>query len=201
VDFWVHREFCLLEGYNGPMRYISILIVFLSLGVAVADSAKDLKIVVNPQGKTVVPLDHRMKLQMRLQNMSAKPVYVIKPGDGSESGWREPSMYFSAEKKTDQGWKPVERQGIGRCGLYDPDWQKDVVKLEPGGEINLGTWMPSPSSYFQLSKGTYRFRLHYKYTQGQAGTGSMGENPKTPATLAGKPAFSLASEPFVYTFE
>ena len=140
----------------------------------------------------------RLRLAVDGAAVSEQPVAVVRPGDGSESGWREPSMYFSAEKKTAQGWKNVERRPIGRCGLYNSNWQDDVVVLKPGEEIDVGVWMPTPYSYFNLSEGTYRFRLHYNYTRGEAEKKSPGSAGEIPPSLVDTPAFSLVSEPLIY---
>ena len=35
----------------------------------------------------------------------------------------------------------ITPNGIGRCGLFDEDWRKDVVDLKPGESIKINDWL------------------------------------------------------------
>lgn len=139
----------------------------------------------------------RIELDVFLVNDSEQNTYpVVKSGDGSEVGWREPHVYFTASrKKSDGTWEDVPPAGYGRCGLYDPDWQKDVVRLGPGDNIKL-EWLPPPSVMLDLRKpGLVRLYVHYRYGRGAS---TRGQTPQTPVNLGGMeglPAFEIVSAP------
>lgn len=138
-----------------------------------------------------IKVGERVRLRGQLSNRSGSQVLVVKPGDGSESGWREPYIYYSAQRWRDGRWEEVERQPIGRCGLFNSDWTKDVVALKPGQSLELGDWLPDLESSFQLDPGKYRFYLHYQYSQG-ANKESKAGFP-VPESLEGVPAYEVVS--------
>lgn len=146
-----------------------------------------------PHGK--VGEDVPVKATMR--NSSDRTVAALKPGDGSESGWREPHVYYTAKKLRGKEWLDVPPRVIRRCGVYNPAWQKDVVSLAPGETLNLGSWLPGPEAYFNLTPGRYRFQLHYVY--GAGGNARAGGAPSVPAALKGVPSFHLTSSFLEYT--
>lgn len=136
-------------------------------------------------------------LTMTLVNRGASAQDVVKPGDGSESNWREPWVHYSAERKTDKGWEPVIEMPIGRCGLYDANWEKDVVALAPGARLSLNDWIPGVSQVLDLNApGTYRVTVHYAF-----GTAGKGQNkppfstPRTEGPMKGVAPFTVSSEP------
>jgi hypothetical protein len=63
---------------------------------------------------------------------------VVKPNDGSESGWREPEIFF--EREVDGKW--VRGSKPGRCGMFAQDWKKDIVELKPGEALPLDGYLP-----------------------------------------------------------
>ena len=81
---------------------------------------RDLALEVQLQSaKTIGPGEY-IGLDISLVNKSKETTYpIVKPGDGSEVGWREPNVYFSAEtQKADGKWENVSYGGtyIGRDG-------------------------------------------------------------------------------------
>lgn len=143
--------------------------------------------------RTITP-GGRIDLDVFLVNESAQHEYpVVKMGDGSEVGWREPHVYFTASRKGNDGaWKDVPPAKYGRCGVYDPDWQKDIVQLGPGDNINL-EWLPPPSLMLDLREpGLVRLYVHYQYG---AGTSTRGQTPVNLGGMAGIPAFEVVSAP------
>lgn len=89
---------------------------------------------------------------------------VVLPRDGSEVGWREPHVRFSAEVQAEDGaWRTLPMQGLERCGLYDANWLDDVVTLAPGVAQRLD-WMGSIPELPE--HGRVRIRAHYAYKAG-----------------------------------
>jgi len=157
------------------------------------DPARDLKLVATFDAKHV-EAGATPFVSLSLINTSKTVTHrVVKPGDGSEIGAREPFVHFTAEQLTVQGeWKRLPHFGGGRCGLFDWQWQKDVIELKPGERLAVtNEWIPVPD--FRLQQpGRVRIHGHYEYRAGRrAGVpaeddlGRMGETP----------AFALVSEP------
>jgi len=159
------------------------------------DHARDLKLVAAFEGKTV-PAGTSPHVALTLVNTSKANTYlVVKPGDGSECGWREPHVYFTAEQLSAQRkWEPLQRYGLSRCGLYDFDWPKDVVELKPGEKLAVtNNWIPNPDFRLQFS-GKVRVTGHYDY---QAGKGKSGvvRAVENRGRMYDTPAFAIASNP------
>jgi len=155
----------------------------------------------NAAAKTV-NIGEPIKLSARIRNVSRKTVYyVIKSGDGSEVGWREPYVYYTA--KIDIGestWKDVPKPRIMRCGNYDFNWQKDLVALKPGEEVSILDWIPSARTMLDLQEaGRVRLYLHYAYRAGQF---DLHREPGKPAHIPKQmkriPAFELVSAPIEF---
>ncbi|MGE0493617.1 MAG: hypothetical protein AB7S38_30690 [Vulcanimicrobiota bacterium] len=165
------------------MRKTLLLLLVLLLGARAQDG---LELVVGAKGPTTVKVGDNIELEAWLINRGKRTVTVVKPGDGSESAWREPYVYFSAERRQGDRWTAVKRHGIGRCGLYDPDWEKDRVGLEPGDKLELMSWIPGPQAFFDLEPGQYRFRVHYEFAEGEHGKGRPKE-VKATLTVVSEP--------------
>jgi hypothetical protein len=153
------------------------------------DPARDLKLVATFDTKQVqagaVPY-----ISLTLVNTSKNVTHpVVKPGDGSETGAREPYVHFTAEHLNVQGeWKPLQQFGGGRCGLFDWQWQKDVIDLKPGEKLAVtNNWIPAADFRLQ-HPGKVRVRGHYEYRAGRGKEPDLGRMARTPA-------FALASEP------
>ncbi|MCY2929443.1 MAG: HEAT repeat domain-containing protein [Planctomycetota bacterium] len=122
---------------------------------------------------------------------------VVKPGDGSESGWREPYVYYTAERFAAEGrWTPLAPAPTGRCGLFDSQWQKDVVTLKPGESLAIKEWLQRPSSVFEFQQaGRYRIRVHYAYRGGQAHKGAASRPAEDLGGMKGVEPFEVVSDP------
>jgi len=158
------------------------------------DLALEVKLV-SPDG---VQPGEPIQLDITLKNTSNERIYpVVKPGDGSEVGWREPHVFYTAWiDKGDGDWQEVPKAEIGRCGLFNAQWQKDVVELWPGKSIELKQWLVSPQRALELQEpGRVRLHVHYRYRGGL-----VGKDPKTGKTfdtgkMRGMPPFELVSKP------
>src|SRR6185436_6249645 len=98
---------------------------------ALKEIRNDLVLEARLQGPGTFEPGQPIPLDLSVRNRSAGRKHrVVKPGDGSEAGWREPHVFFTAEKERRPGeWKPLERFGLPRCGVFDRDWEKDVMDL------------------------------------------------------------------------
>lgn len=178
---------------------ILLLISLLCLGGRPWEDS--LRLDLQAAGPSTAQYQDRIDMKISMTNLSQSALEFVKPGDGSESGWREPLILYSAEKKVEGQWRALERHQPRRCGLYNPAWHDDFVKLKPGNTLSIGDWVPGPEAYFDLSPGLYRFRVHYDYAQGQHGKGESGVSGAQwlRPELRRIPAFQLVSNPVEIT--
>lgn len=159
------------------------------------DVTRDLKLVATRAAGTKVDAGTELWVGLVLANTSKTFTYpVVKPGDGTEAGWREPYVYFTAERLAADGrWLPVEQDRYSRCGLCDSDWPKDVVDLHPGGRLLLGGPYAGVPVNVQ-HPGRVRVFGHSPY---RASGGKYGP-PRPDAErgrMRGVPPFVVTSEP------
>lgn len=128
-------------------------------------------------------------LECRLVNAGNWTHRVVKPGDGSESGWREPEVYL--EREVDGTW--VRGNKPGRCGLYAHDWQRDVLDLRPGEAIAIHGFVEPGMAFGLAAPSKAKVRAVYAYRGGRASKGREVE-PK-PGPMGRTPVFTLVSEP------
>lgn len=141
-------------------------------------------------GATAVKADARPPVTLTLENTSKTESYfVVKTGDGSECGWREPHVHFTAERLWQGKWEGLPAQGIGRCGLYANEWWKDVVELKPGGKLVVAE--VAIPSFRMPPDGKLRLTGHYEY---RGGMNKAARQPVESRGLMGNaPAFALES--------
>jgi len=137
---------------------------------------------------------------MHLVNRSAaKTVWVVRPGDGSEMGWREPWVYFSGTRLLADGSEEASSAAsLARCGLFDANWPASIVALKPGERMDLHPWIPEPSRGLALDRrGAHTVRLHYAF---RAGTGDRWAGGAAgPHALFGTAPFEIISNPINVT--
>ncbi len=156
----------------------------------------DLKLVPKVFGDTrIIEAGTQPYIEFKLVNTSKTRTHkVVKPGDGSECGWRDPWVHVTAEQRgVDGSWTAMQRQSFGRCGLFDWDWAKDVVELKPGAELALSDWC-SPARFEFQYPGKVRLTGHYAYRA----TGGKDGKPRPDAErglMTGVPLFEVRSEP------
>ena len=122
---------------------------------------------------------------------------VVKPGDGSECGWRDPYVHLTAEQLSVEGkWVPIAQRGIGRCGLFDLDWPKDVIDLKPGDKLPLNSWGPVANLNLQYP-GKIRVFAHYEY-RATGGKDGRSRSVAERGRMAESPLFAIASEPIEF---
>ena len=168
-----------------------------------------LVVVVGMDGPPVVEVGKAIPLTAKLMNVSHGPRAVVRPGDGSSMGWREPLLYWSAEREVRPGvWQPVATRSYSRCGNFDGNWRKDVMMLEPGQALPF-EWGAPPESTLEIrSAGKYRFYARYEYRGGKLGRSGLGmfggdgeTAPDNSHLLDGVPPFEVVSEPMEVRIE
>ncbi len=149
-----------------------------------------------------IQVGEQVSVDMLLRNRSKSESYpVVQVGDGSEVGWREPYIFFTATLETPDGvTKQVPRASYVRCGNFDYDWLKDAIALKPSGDLRLHSYnQPSVMLEFQ-EQGHIRLTAHYSYRVGPTPSNANQEIIKT-GLMAGVPAFDLISTPIEFDVE
>jgi len=165
-------------------------------GVSRQQVEKDLALQLALKSPTTIQVGEHVDVNIVLRNQSYDTAYpVVASGDGSEAGWREPYIYFTATLDIGNGVsKPVPPAFYARCGNFDRNWQKDARVLEPGEELPLDIGSSRPSTMLKFEEpGHVRLVAHYSY---RAGIVARSANQVVVAGLmAGVPAFELVSAP------
>lgn len=118
----------------------------------------------------------------KLRNVSRRRAHaIVLPGDGSEVGWRDPVISFTAFIDEGDGcWQVLPPAVVGRCGLFDPDWSDEIVALRPGTTRSIDPLWASP--FFAWRPGKVRLFVHYAWTGGEAtksrGGGGISFDPR-----------------------
>ncbi len=139
-------------------------------------------------------------LRARIRNVGTSTRKVVLPSDGSEAGWREPHVWFTAyvQEPGSACAREVPPRPILRCGLFDADWHDEVIDLAPGDARTL-EWLGNPAYSLDLAampEGTVTLFLHYAYTAG--GASQRGEqDPADLGPMRGEAAFEVVSNPIV----
>ena len=107
-----------------PAAVIAVLAYFVSPKAGPApqpEHARDLHLVLSPVKFPWIESGENPWFEMSLVNGSRRYAYpVVEPGDGSEVGWRQPHIYFTATLTAPDGaTTAVPAARYGRCGLFD----------------------------------------------------------------------------------
>ena len=129
------------------------------------------------------PGGHRFVLTVK--NAGMTPIRLVVPGDGSEAGWRTPTLTWTATS----GGKRVAPLPQGRCGMMNRIEASEIFTLAPGASRDLADWIAEPS----FAKGTYNLRLTYRNDPGLATRGKGGESADVQRLLAGSSACEATS--------
>lgn len=134
--------------------------------LARADIERELVLEVTLRSPQVIRPGGAIAVQVALRNRSSERTHhVVKPGEGSALGWREPHMFYTAKMDEGDGlWTDVPEASVGQCATFDFDWRDDVVALAPGDVLELDSWVDSPDMALALDvPGKARIVLHYAY--------------------------------------
>lgn len=159
---------------------------------------RDLKLVALAPKDRVIEAGTQPHLAFKLVNTSkARAHKVVKPGDGSTHGWRDPFVHVSGEHRTVEGkWLALTGHLIPRCGLFDSDWPKDVTELKPGAELVLD-WAGHRHHDLQ-HPGVIRLIGHYEFRAVGGKNGAARPDAERGA-MAGVPLFALHTDPVEFT--
>src|SRR5262245_13942734 len=86
---------------------------------------RDLAVEVKPVTPDRVQTWWRVLIDARLVNRSRDRSHlVVRPGDGSDAGWREPHVFCTVEVDSGDGvWREGPNQELLRCGNHAADWR------------------------------------------------------------------------------
>jgi hypothetical protein len=122
----------------------------------------------------------RVKVRALLLNEGKKPVTLVRPGDGSDCGWRTPVVGWSVRRvlPVDAPARVTARlvlpQGRRLCGNINALKASEVFTLPPGQFKRMDGWIGPPDF---PEPGTYRIVLLYKNEPGRRWLGiPLGEH-------------------------
>ncbi|MBX3187768.1 MAG: hypothetical protein KF819_12165 [Labilithrix sp.] len=90
-----------------------------------------------------------------LVNTASRSFTLVEPGDGSEVGWRTPTITW---KVTTLAGSPVPRVERGRCGNINSIRDKEIFDLAPRGRHVFDEWFGAPD----VAPGKYVVRAVYE---------------------------------------
>ncbi len=124
------------------------------------------------------------------------PQLVVRPGDGSDDGRREPHVWFQVERQVgDDAWVEAPLRRLYRCKVFEPDWRDDVVSLAPGETLDVRSWAAGPGRYDLQEAGSYQLRAHYAWRREPVAGTSDGDLGR----MADVPAFTVTSAAVPFT--
>jgi hypothetical protein len=100
------------------------------------------------------------EVSITIKNDGKQTVTIVKPGDGSESGWRTPTIgwsFVSADSMKPHPKKAPTFSG-GRCKLMNPLQAEEIVEVKPGESLEINEWI---NHYTTLKAGKYRAVIYY----------------------------------------
>src|SRR5258708_7501230 len=122
------------------MKFCFYLFVPLALTApATADEVEPTKPVIAIELKTTTPVVKKgqyPRFTVEIVNRSGREITLVRPGDGSDCGWRTPVVLWAVE-----GIKPGR---LARCGNVNPLRPDEVFTLKPGQRASLGGWVGLP---------------------------------------------------------
>lgn len=160
------------------------------------DVERDLVLTLRRTTAEPFELSRNPRFEVVLANRSRDRAYpIVLSNDGSESGWREPHVWYTVERKlAGATWETAPALPGGRCGLYARDWEKDVRTLAPETEVVL-PWFHFYEQW-ALEEATHlRVVAHYAYGD------HAKDLRKVPPALHMIPAYEIASKPMELAVE
>jgi hypothetical protein len=97
----------------------------------------------------------RSNFKVEIRNTGERPLVLVRPGDGSESGLRTPTVKWSVLDSQGQ-----DLQAIGRRfdDVINPLQAEEIFRLQPGESFDLSDWIPSIAI---STPGAYKIALRY----------------------------------------
>jgi hypothetical protein len=137
----------------------------------------------------------RMRFAATLVNRGTLPALVVKPGDGSDVGWRQPHVRW--EVRDAATGELFERPDVPGCGIIDAVSVDEFVALRPGDRCELDRWVRPP----YLPPGArYSLVLRYDNDPGAVrGALFSGQSAAVRHLLRRSTPLSLSSAPLQVT--
>src|SRR5262249_20465372 len=137
------------------------------------------------------------------ENRGKTPVILIRPGDGSDCGWRTPITGWSVidTRKPSAKHPATPRLNTNlRCGNLDPFSPKELFTLLPGKRMQI---MPYFYNWPYYSPGRYRVVFYYINDPTKQWNMALGEAPVPPADrlIKGSTACRLRSNELILTIK
>src|SRR5262245_38101006 len=121
-------------------RFTVMKICFVLLGLAIPAADDPTKPVIAVELKALTPVLKKgqyPRFSVEVVNRSGREITLVKPGDGSDCGWRTPIVTWTVEG--------VQPRGLARkCGNVNPLRPDEVFTLKPGQRASLGPWTGMP---------------------------------------------------------
>ncbi len=184
------------------MRLQSAAAALLLCAVAsAADAPEGLELTLSVTTKGPVQPGEKIDVEMKLANRSKSAAKIVRPNEGSQRGWREPHMFWTAtfvgKDGAERAIPAVEPSGDG--GLFVPEWWKEVSTLEPDSTMTVGFIAPPDQVFDVQEDGKLRLVAHYKWGGGKESRGDpLSGGASAPANLGGMAdvaPFEITSKP------
>lgn len=102
----------------------------------------------------------RFEIEFFLTNNTEESITVMRPGDGSEMGWRPPKINVTVYRSGHKKWESFDRmRNVGRCGVMNPLTDYDFVTIKPGESMNITGWVWLPIA---KELGTYLIEVEFE---------------------------------------
>ena len=178
----------------GAIALLAFLVAPKPLQDPLPDPMRDLRLALTPGDKLDwIEPGEKPWVRLHLANISRRFSYpIVRPGDGSEEGWREPHVYFTATlMRADGSIVDVPKRRYGRCGMFDGNWPRDAFLLKPGERLELENYVETLLEFQE--PGRVQLRSHYTYGARENSRTEIA--PNHIGLMKGVPPFELVSEP------
>ena len=151
---------------------------------------------------TSLSVKEPVQVKVTITNHGKMPVTLVRPGDGSESGWRTPIVNWSVLEAGDKANHPAEPvpEGGPRCGNMNPLQADEVFDLAPGASKELTGWV-----YLEPFARPGQYRVVFLYANRPSLTwkgGALGhDDPAAMKRVRISTPCSLVSNEVVFTIE
>lgn len=152
---------------------VPLALIVLALGAPARDAVTSEEVEADVRLNLIYDGPHeidpwdRLPMRLSVENLSTTTAHpIVRPGDGSWAGRREPTMRVEWQRfDPDRSeWVPLPGGGFMGCGVYDPEWRDEVAVLAPGESVDISLGMPAFHYGIRFSDHRrVRVRMYYKY--------------------------------------
>ena len=104
-----------------------------------------------------------LKIKAIISNNGTESINLVKPGDGSQNGWRTPIIKWSVVKSDTEQPQSTETNFLEnnneRCGNVNGLTADDLVELPHGESVEFKYWLGTPA--IPNASGQYKIRMLY----------------------------------------